>query len=180
MGDGLGRAVRVRGAEPVASPMRYRRRDRGSRWKYLLLAAMKRIAAAPWRRQRRGRRRSRHHGGERGEAETGGVIGGDGPKPMVAARYQPAIRTATPSRGCSGESGAAIWNAERFEKISTHTSDVTDVVTNVVGNCGRVAGHHLPECQFNLTDGERPASLWCRCHRGGGRDGGSTETEAER
>ena len=41
---------------------------------------------------------------------------------------------------------------KRFEQISTHTGNITDVVTNVIGNSGRVTGIIFRDVGFNLTD----------------------------
>ena len=72
--------------------------------------------------------------------------------------------------------------AEGFEKISTHTGDITDVVTDVVGDRGRVARVIFRNVGFNLTDeiGADVSSLGVDTTRDTReeRDGGGTETEA--
>ena len=40
----------------------------------------------------------------------------------------------------------------RFEEVCAHTSDVADVVTNVVSDCGGVAGIVFRNPGFNFTD----------------------------
>ena len=106
-------------------------------------------------------------------------------KPMVAARMpKPEIQNGKAnSRLSVGKRGARDDGAaEGFEKISTHTGDITDVVTDVVGDRGRVARVIFRNVGFNLTDeiGADVSSLGVDTtrHTREERDGGGTETEA--
>ena len=51
-------------------------------------------------------------------------------------------------QGSAGNNGTD----KRFEQISTHTGNITDVVTNVIGNSGRVTGIIFRDVRFNFTD----------------------------
>ena len=83
------------------------------------------------------------------------VLGGDGPEADDGGEDTEA---SDPERQrqfsvVGGESGASNdGTAEGLEKISTHTGDITNVVTNVVGDGGRVAGIIFRNVGFNLTD----------------------------
>ena len=51
-------------------------------------------------------------------------------------------------QGSAGNNGTD----KRFEQISTHTGNITDVVTNVIGNSGRVTGIVFRNVRFNFAD----------------------------
>mmetsp|Transcript_6763 Transcript_6763/g.22192 ORF Transcript_6763/g.22192 Transcript_6763/m.22192 type:complete len:577 (+) Transcript_6763:629-2359(+) len=113
------------------------------------------------------------------------ILGGDGPETNgrgedTKARDPERQRQFTVVRG---ESSASNDGAnEGFEKIGTHTGDITDVVTDVVGNRGGVARVIFRNVRLNLTD-EVSADVGSlgvdtTSHTREESDGGSTETEA--
>merc|ERR1712159_679095 len=190
VGDGLGRAARVRGAELSGftdEDTGDETEDHAAEVSVTLLAAVEEDFDA-----RNGEDNDEDGGGVDTTVESveklrlvGVILGGDGPE--TDGRGED-TETGDPERQrhlavVLGESGARDdGTAERFEKISTHTGDITNVVTNVVGNSVRVAGIIFRNVRFNLTDeiGADVSRLGVDATRDAReeRDGGSTETEA--
>ena len=190
VGDGLGRAVRVRRAELSGftdEDTGDETEDHAAEVSVTLLAAVEEDFDA-----RNGEDNDEDGGGVDTTVESveklrlvGVILGGDGPE--TDGRGED-TETGDPERQrhlavVLGESGARDdGTAERFEKISTHTGDITNVVTNVVGNGGRVAGIIFRNVRFNLTDeiGADVSRLGVDATRDAReeRDGGSTETKA--
>ena len=189
VGDGLGRAVRVGGAEFSG----FTDEDTGDETNddAAKVSVAEVVAVEEDLNARDGQ--DNHEDGGRVDTTVEGmekvrlgsiVLGGDGPEADDGGEDTEA---SDPERQrqfavVRGKSGARNdGTAEGLEKISTHTGDITNIITNVVRNGGRVAGIIFRNVGFNLTDkiGADVGSLGVDT-TGDTReecDGGGTETE---